>query len=114
MRERRKLAFVGIVVVALVLSNRGELLADPQIALDGVPDETAEARSMDDVVFKAAEGTLRSIPPQRRARSRAGRGAVRRGVRAAVDQAWGKKPIVKVLASDDRQEVRRECLVLSS
>ena len=96
-RERRKLSFVGIVVVALTLSRKGELLAEPEVALDGVPYETAEGRPMEDVVYAAAAGTLTSIPPARRRDLDLVEDAVRRGVRAAVDQAWGKKPIVKVL-----------------
>ncbi len=98
-RERRKLSFVGIAVVSLVLSRRGELLADPQVVLDGVPEETAEGKLMEDVAVTAAEGTLKSIPPARRRDVELVEEAVRRGVRAAIDQAWGKKPIVKVMAS---------------
>jgi ribonuclease J len=98
-RDRRKLSFVGIVVVALVLSRRGDLLAEPEIALDGVPAETEDGRPMEDVVDKAVSGTLRSIPPQRRRDLDMVEEAVRRGVRGAVDLAWGKKPIVKVLAT---------------
>ena len=52
---------------------------------------------MEDVALDAAEGTLKSIPPARRKDVELVREAVRRGVRAAIDQAWGKKPIVKVL-----------------
>jgi ribonuclease J len=98
-RERRKLSFVGIVVVSLVLSSKGELLAEPEVALDGVPQETAEGRAMEDIVYMAANGTIRSIPPGKRRDLDMVEEAVRRGVRAAVDQAWGKKPIVKVLAT---------------
>ena len=42
-RERRSLAFAGIVVVALARSGRGELLAEPEVVLDGVPTADAEA-----------------------------------------------------------------------
>lgn len=95
-RERRKLGFVGIICVSLVLSKRGELLVDPEIALDGIPEETPSG-TIDDTVFDAVEGTLKSIPPARRRDPEMVREAVRRAVRSAVDQVWGKKPIVKVL-----------------
>jgi ribonuclease J len=98
-RERRKLAFVGIIVVSLVLSRRGETLAEPQVVLDGVPTVDADGESMEEIVLSAVEGTIRSIPAQRRRDIEMVEEAVRRAVRAAVDQAWGKKPIVKVLAS---------------
>ena len=97
MRERRKLSFVGVVAVALALTPQGRILGDIDVALDGVPDEDANGELMEDVVFDAVEGTLDSIPAGRRKGCRAVRDAVRRSVRAAVDRAWGKRPIVKVL-----------------
>jgi len=96
-RERRKLSYVGIVVVGLALSRRGELVGEPDAEIDGVPYETVDGYAMEDVVLDAVEGTLKSIPPGRRKDVELVRDAVRRGVRAAVDQVWGKKPIVKVL-----------------
>jgi len=96
-RERRKLAFVGVIAVSLVLSKRGELVAAPQIAIDGVPHVATEARSMDDLVRDTVRGTIESIPLPRRKDGEMVRDAIRRSVRAAVEQIWGKKPIVKVL-----------------
>ena len=96
-RERRKLSFVGLVAVALALTPQGQVLGDIDVALDGVPDEDANGELMEDVVFDAVEGTLDSIPAGKRRDVERVRDAVRRAVRAAVDQAWGKRPIVKVL-----------------
>jgi ribonuclease J len=96
-RERRKLAAVGIVVVALTFSRRAELLGDAQVALDGVPTADAEGEPMREIVLDAVDGTLVSIPPARRRDAAMVGEAVRRAVRSAVAQAWGKKPIVKVL-----------------
>ena len=98
-RERRKLAFVGLIAVSLVLSRKGEVLADPEIALDGIPYEDASGADMEDIVFDAVEGCLKGIPPQRRRDVETVREALRRSVRAAVDHAWGKKPIVKVFVA---------------
>ena len=36
-RERRKLSFAGAVAVSLVLSDKGSLLADPEVAVTGLP-----------------------------------------------------------------------------
>jgi ribonuclease J len=96
-RERRKLAAVGIVAVALALSRKGELMADPKVAVDGVPAEDDDGEPMDEIVLSAVEGTLRSIPRDRRRDLDMVTEAVRRSVRSAVADAWGKKPIVKVL-----------------
>ncbi|MDQ8697981.1 ribonuclease J [Hyphomicrobium sp. LHD-15] len=98
-RERRKLAVVGIVVVALALTRRGELMAEPQIVIDGVPAEDEDGEPMDELVLTTVEGTLKSIPRDRRRDLEMVSEAVRRAVRGGVAAAWGKKPIVKVLVS---------------
>jgi ribonuclease J len=98
-RERRKLAFVGIVAVALTLNARGEILAEPQVALDGIPAEDADGEAMFDLVLDAVEGTLKSIPASRRRNIDVVREAVRRAARGAIASAWGKKPIAKVMIS---------------
>ncbi len=98
-RARRKLASVGIVFVSLCFSRHGELLGEPKAVLDGVPEATAEGHAMLDVVLDSVEGTLRSIPPKSRKTPELIAEAVRRAVRAAVNEAWGKKPICKVLTN---------------
>lgn len=98
-RERRKLAHVGIIAVALCLSRRGELMADPELAMDGIPLEDDEGEPMEEIVLSSVEGTLRSIPRERRRDLDMVTEAVRRSVRSAVANAWGKKPIVKVLTT---------------
>jgi len=96
-RERRKLAWVGLVAVALTMNRRGDVLGQPQAVIDGVPAEDADGGSMLDVVLDAVEGTLRSIPPARRRDTEVVAEAVRRAVRGAVADEWGKKPVAKVL-----------------
>jgi ribonuclease J len=96
-KERRRLAFAGVACVAIALDKRGEIAADPEVALDGIPETTLDGRSMQEMVYDAVEGTLESIPIKRRKDDKLVADAVRRAVRAAIDQAWGKKTIVKVL-----------------
>jgi ribonuclease J len=96
-RERRKLMQVGMAMVAITLTPRGDILGYPQLALDGVPQETDRGEAMYDVALDAVEGTLKSIPQPRRKDPEMVREAVRRAVRGAIAEAWGKKPIVKVL-----------------
>ena len=96
-RERRKLSHVGIAVVSLSLDKRGNLLGDAEAALDGIPAEFDDGELMQDVVLDAAEATVETIPPARRKNPELVRDAVRRAVRAAIYEEWGKKPIVKVL-----------------
>lgn len=96
-RERRKLGFVGIAVVAVALDGSGTLLAQPEVALDGVPQETEDGEAMADIVLDTVEATLKSIPAKRRRDPDLVRDALRRAVRAAIYDEWGKKPICKVM-----------------
>jgi ribonuclease J len=48
-------------------------------------------------VRDAVEGTIASIPRDRRRDGELVREAVRRAVRSAVEHVWGKRPIAKVL-----------------
>ena len=96
-RERRKLSFAGTVSVSLVLSAKGVLLADPEVALTGLPSVDAEGTPFATIARDAAIGTIESIPRPRRKDQALVSEAVRRGVRAAVNQAWGKKPLCSVL-----------------
>ena len=98
-RERRKLSIVGVVIVSLVVSRKGTVLCDPQAIIDGVPAEDAEGEDMLDIVLDAVDGTLRSIPEKNRKNPESLAESVRRSVRAAVNDAWGKKPICKVLVN---------------
>jgi len=97
LRQRRALAFAGIVIVSLTLSLRGELLADPLIMLDGVPVLDGRGESMLEHLLDVVDDTLKSIPAARRKDGETVREAVRRAVRARVEDLWGKRPITKVL-----------------
>jgi len=96
-RERRKLSFAGSVAVSLVLSEKGALLADPEVAVTGLPATDTKGTPFATIARDAAIGTIESIPKPRRKDSALVSEAVRRSVRAAVNQAWGKKPMCSVL-----------------
>ena len=98
-RARRKLAAVGVILVAVTITPRGDVAAEPLAALDGVPERTADGEAMEDVVLDAVDGTLRSIPAKGRKSPDLVAEAIRRAVRAAVNEVWGKKPICKVLVN---------------
>ncbi|MGI9382163.1 MAG: ribonuclease J [Methyloligellaceae bacterium] len=98
-RERRKLSFVGLVAVSVVLDARGDVAADPQVALRGLPDTDMHGAALRDIALDAVAGALAGIPrPRRRDRETVGE-AVRRAVRGAIYQAWGKRPICSVMVS---------------
>ncbi len=96
---RRKASFAGVVAVSLVLDAKGGSLADPEVALIGIPEEDARGRAFRDAVVTAAASTLDGLPKPRRKDIEMIRDAVRRAVRGAVNERWGKKPIVEILIS---------------
>jgi len=98
-RERRKLSFAGIISVSLILTTKGELVADPEVALNGLPEEDNQGIPLWEIARDAAIGTVESIPRPRRKDPALVTEAVRRGVRAAINQAWGKKPVCTVLTT---------------
>jgi ribonuclease J len=96
-RERRKLSFSGLVAVSVVLSDKSMLLAEPEILLTGLPELDREGTPLAEIARDAAVGAIESIPRPRRKDSALVAEAVRRSVRAAINQAWGKKPVCSVL-----------------
>jgi ribonuclease J len=96
-RERRKLSFAGSVAVSLVLSEKGVLLAEPEVAVTGLPATDNEGTPFSEIARDAVIGTIESLPRPKRKDQALVSEAVRRSVRAAVNQAWGKKPMCSVL-----------------
>jgi ribonuclease J len=95
--ERRKLSFAGIVSVAVALDEKGELAGDPEIALLGLPLLAKDGTPFDDIVADAVEDLIEGLPKAKRRDPEAVRSALERGVRAAVNEEWGKKPLVNAL-----------------
>ena len=61
-RERRKLSFAGSVAVSLVLSEKGVLLAEPEVAVIGLPAADNEGTPFAEIARDAVIGTLESLP----------------------------------------------------
>jgi len=89
---RRRLSYAGIVSVALALSDKGELVADPEIELVGIPETDAGGASMVEIARDAVEEAFDSMPKPRRRDPDSVAEAVRRAVRGAIGQRWNKKP----------------------
>ena len=93
---RRRLSFSGVVSVALAVTERGALAADPEIELIGIPETDAAGRLMADVARDAVEETFETLPKPRRGDPDGVAEAVRRAVRSAIAARWNKKPICHV------------------
>jgi ribonuclease J len=94
--DRRRLGFAGVVSVALAVSARGELTADPVVMLTGIPAADARGQPIEDIAYDAALEAFESMPRARRRDPEAVAEAVRRAVRAALAAAWSKKPTCHV------------------
>jgi ribonuclease J len=93
---RRRLSFAGVVSVAMALNDKGQLVANPEVELIGLPDADANGASMLEVARDAVEGAFESLPKPRRRDPDSIAEAVRRAVRGAIAQRWNKKPICHV------------------
>ncbi|NWG26065.1 MAG: ribonuclease J, partial [Pseudorhodoplanes sp.] len=98
--ERRRLAFAGFVSVCLAVNGKGELSADPQVELIGVPETGANGELLAELAHDAVLDTFETLPRARRRDPDSVAESIRRAVRAAIAAHWGKKPAchVQVLA----------------
>jgi len=94
--DRRRLSFAGLVSVAIAINDKGVLVTDPELDLIGIPERDREGALIEEAVLDAVEETMESLPRKRRGDPDAVAEAVRRAVRAAVAQRWGKKPMCHV------------------
>jgi ribonuclease J len=94
--DRRRLSFAGAVSVALAITDKGVLAADPELDLIGIPERDRNGGLMEEVVNDAIIETFESLPRGRRRDPDAVAESIRRAVRAAVAQRWGKKPMCHV------------------
>ncbi len=97
--ERRKLSFVGHVAVNVLLDSRYDFLGDPDVVACGLPEVDEEGEDMEDTLYDAILGAVESIPRVRRKDLDVVRESIRRAVRAAANEAWGKKPVVTVFVT---------------
>ena len=98
-RERRKLSYAGHVSVNVILDDRYELADEPDLVAIGVAKADETGVDLEDIMIEAAESAVNSIPRARRKDLDLVAEAVRRAVRNAADDAWGKKPIATVFVT---------------
>ncbi|MFN3548547.1 MAG: ribonuclease J [Mesorhizobium sp.] len=98
-KDRRKLSYVGHVVVNVVLDEKYDLAGDPDLIAIGLPKADRDGKPFEDLLLDAAIGAFDSIPRVRRKDLDLVLEAVRRSVRNTANQSWGKKPIVTVFVT---------------
>ncbi|MFM2043695.1 MAG: hypothetical protein RLY86_2271 [Pseudomonadota bacterium] len=95
MRSRSRMANNGAAVISLVLTGRGELLADPQVAVMGLlegEDDHADRAELVRLVRSAVE----SLPKPSRMDDPSVREAARLALRRAFNAWQGRKPVTEV------------------
>jgi len=93
---RRRLSFSGIVSVAIAINDKGALVTYPEIELIGLPESDASGTPLVQVASRAVEETLETLPKPRRRDPDEVAESLRRAVRGAIAERWGKKPICHV------------------
>lgn len=88
-RERRKVAFNGAAVVALVLDHAGNVAADPAVASIGWHDDPEAGRSE---LQRAIRAAVEDLPGKRRLDDAAVAEATRRVIRKAAPD--GRRPLI--------------------
>src|SRR3954464_10958660 len=94
--ERRRMGFAGCAFVAIAMDEKGELVDDPEVDLVGIPEKNTAGEEIDDIVFDVVVSTVEGMPRARRRDPDALAESVRRAVRAAINEQWGKKPLCLV------------------
>ncbi|HVO16629.1 MAG TPA: ribonuclease J [Alphaproteobacteria bacterium] len=92
---RRRMMFNGSAVATVVLDAAGELLAPPQVTLQGLADEV-EAGELARAVAAAVRSAVEELPRPRRRDDAEVREAARLAVRRAVRTTRGKKPPIDI------------------
>jgi ribonuclease J len=95
--ERRRLAVAGVVSIALALSDKGNLVGDPDVMIAGLPQSTRDGAGLDAIIDAAVFETFDSLPRAKRRDPDFVSGAIERAVRNSVNAVWGKRPTVHVL-----------------
>jgi ribonuclease J len=96
-QERRRLAYAGVVSIAVALTSRGELASDPDVLTSGLPTRLRDGAATDKLIDETIFATLDSLPRQRRRDFDGVSIAIERAVRSSLQVAWGKRPQVHVL-----------------
>lgn len=97
LKMRQRLAFSGIVTVALAVTAKGDLAGVPDVVTAGIPARTVEGIAIGAIVDDALFQTFDHLPRPKRRDADVVSVAIEKAVREAVAAAWGKRPQVHVL-----------------
>jgi len=88
-RNRRALAYAGMIAITLVLDGKGRIATEPSVIIEGIPEPVHAA------IRGALDEPIKRHNPKRSDVSDL-KDSVRRAARRAAESAWGKKPVTRV------------------
>ena len=103
--DRKRLSFSGAVSIALAITDKGVLAADPELDLIGIPERDRAGASLEEAVYDAVIETFESLPRKRRSDPDAVAESIRRAVRSALSATLGQKADVPCACVDGMMDL---------
>ncbi|MEM7668355.1 MAG: ribonuclease J, partial [Pseudomonadota bacterium] len=99
-RERLKMARQGHVIIAVVLDDDGDLLADPEVRCLGAPkDGEGWNAPLDEMISAAVDTAIEGAPAKTRRQDKSVEEIATRAARQITQRFWGKRPVMTVLVT---------------
>lgn len=103
-RSRLRLARQGLVICALVVDEKGELLADPEIRILGGPETAPDwPAPLEEMIWEAVDEAVEALPRKRR-EDKDVEDAAAKAIRRVTGRRWGKKPQVQIIVTRLEEE----------
>ena len=96
LKARQRMAFGGLAVAALTLAATGELLADPQVSLHGLPETAEDGSPVAAEATAAVRSALAAMTLGKRTDDAAVKETARLALRRTIQALCGKKPQIAV------------------
>jgi ribonuclease J len=96
LKARQRMAFGGLAVAALALAATGELLADPQVSLHGLPETAEDGSAVATEATAAVRSALAAMTLGKRTDDAAVKETARLALRRTIQALCGKKPQIAV------------------
>ncbi|MEM9369692.1 MAG: ribonuclease J [Pseudomonadota bacterium] len=99
-RERLKLARQGHIVVAVVIDEDGDLLADPEVRCHGAPKDGADWNApLNEMIASAVDDAVEGSPAKSKREIRSVEEIATRAIRQVTQRFWGKRPVITVIVT---------------
>lgn len=96
LKERKRIAFHGLVMVTLVVTEKGKLVTEPRVHTEGLPAEDWDGRDLAKVIGLALDGAIARLTPKDRVKDDFFAEKIRIAARRATRDAVGKNAITRV------------------